>query len=92
MKRVVFQNIVKCKKCGTLGHIARTCTNAVDASFGEEERWAAANVEEIAAEENATGEENATIAEENAEAIEAAAWYVCILLFFIHLFSFFDVL
>jgi hypothetical protein len=27
----------KCKKCGTLGHIARLCTNPVDASFGEEE-------------------------------------------------------
>ncbi|KAE8800197.1 hypothetical protein D1007_24349 [Hordeum vulgare] len=51
----------KCKKCGTLGHIARTCTNVVDASFGEEERWAAAN-----AEENAAGEEIATIAEKNA--------------------------
>ncbi|XP_044960420.1 uncharacterized protein LOC123411521 [Hordeum vulgare subsp. vulgare] len=37
-----------CKKCGVLGHIARLCTNAVDASFGEEERWTAANAEENA--------------------------------------------
>ena len=27
-----------CKKCGVLGHVARLCTNEVDASFGEEER------------------------------------------------------
>ena len=40
----------KCKKCGTIGHIARKCTNPVDASFGEEEQWAATN-----------GEENATL-------------------------------
>ncbi|KAE8811903.1 hypothetical protein D1007_11115 [Hordeum vulgare] len=51
----------KCKKCGTVAHIARTCTNAVYASFGEEERWTTTN-----AEENAAGEEIATIAEENA--------------------------
>ena len=38
-----------CKKCGVLGHIARLCTNAVDASFGEEERWTTANAEENAA-------------------------------------------
>ena len=46
----------KCKKCGTLGHIARKCTNPVDASFGEEEQWAAAN-----AEENAAAEDNAEV-------------------------------
>jgi hypothetical protein len=66
-----------CKKCGVLGHIARLCTNAVDASFGEEERWTSAN-----AEENATtmeiedAVENATTMEiedavENAAANEA---------------------
>ena len=26
-----------CKRCGGSGHIARTCKNVVDASFGEEE-------------------------------------------------------
>ena len=60
----------KCKRCGILGHIARGCTNPVDASFGEEEQWAAAN-----AEENAAAEENATSLEN--EATEVAAWYVC---------------
>ena len=41
-----------CRKCGVLGHIARLCTNPVDASFGEEERWTVAN-----AAENASGME-----------------------------------
>ena len=58
-----------CKKCGVLGHIARLCTNAVDASFGEEERWTAANAEENAA---AMETEDAV---ENAAANEAS-WYV----------------
>ena len=51
----------KCKKCGKPGHIARKCTNPVDASFGEEEQWAAENAEENAAaiEENEVAEENA---------------------------------
>ncbi|KAE8798740.1 hypothetical protein D1007_25921 [Hordeum vulgare] len=53
-----------CKKCGVLGHIARLCTNAVDASFGEEERWTSAN-----AEENATAMEIED-AVENAAAME----------------------
>ncbi|XP_020185340.1 uncharacterized protein [Aegilops tauschii subsp. strangulata] len=39
----------KCKRCGILGHIARRCTNPVDASFGEEEQWAAKNAKENAA-------------------------------------------
>jgi hypothetical protein len=38
-----------CKKYRGLGLIARLCTNLVDASFGEEERWTTANVEENAA-------------------------------------------
>ena len=90
----------KCKRCGILGHIARRCTNPVDASFGEEEQWAAANAEEHAAaeenatslEDNAVGEENAASLEENVaeenEATEVAAWYVCNLSIFLHLFSF----
>ncbi|KAE8818050.1 hypothetical protein D1007_04151 [Hordeum vulgare] len=53
-----------CKKYGVLGHIARLCTNAVDASFGEEERWTTAN-----AEENATAMEIED-AVENAAAME----------------------
>ena len=68
-----------CKRCGILGHIARRCTNPVDASFGEEEQWAAANAaaEENAAtlEDNAAAEDNATSLEN--EATEVAAWYVC---------------
>ena len=72
----------KYKRCGILGHIARRCTNPVDASFGEEEQWAAAN-----AEENATAEENAASIEEN-EATEVAARYVCNISLFLHLFSF----
>ncbi|KAM3371530.1 hypothetical protein ACQJBY_018765 [Aegilops geniculata] len=59
-----------CKKCGVLGHIARLCTNAVDASFGEEERWTTAN-----AEENATAMETEDAVENAAanEAVENAA-------------------
>ena len=67
-----------CKKCGVLGHIARLCTNAVDASFGEEERWTAANAEEnAAAMETEDAVENAAANEavENAAANEAS-WYV----------------
>ena len=67
-----------CKKCGVLGHIARLCTNAVDASFGEEERWTAANAEEnAAAMETEDAVENAAAIEavENAAANEAS-WYV----------------
>jgi len=61
-----------CKKCGVLGHIARLCTNAVPASFGEEERWTAANAEEnAAAMEFEDAEENAATLQ-----IEAATWYV----------------
>ena len=50
----------KCKKCGTLGHIAGKCTNPVDASFGEEEQWEATNAEENVALEQieANTEEN----------------------------------
>ena len=78
----------KCKRCGILGHIARHCTNPVDASFGEEEQWAAANAEENAAslEDNPTVEDNPTSLEN--EATEVAAWYVCNLSIFLHLFSF----
>nr|XP_040256953.1 uncharacterized protein LOC120974579 [Aegilops tauschii subsp. strangulata] len=64
-----------CKKCGVLGHIARLCTNAVDASFGEEERWTAANAEEnAAAMETEDAVENAAANEavENAAANEAS--------------------
>ncbi|XP_073356548.1 uncharacterized protein [Aegilops tauschii subsp. strangulata] len=67
-----------CKKCGVLGHIARLCTNAVDASFGEEERWKSANAEEnAAAMETEDAVENAAANEavENAAANEAS-WYV----------------
>ena len=58
----------KCKKCGTLGHIARLCTNTVDALFGEEEQWEAINTEE-----NATLEQIEATTKENAalEQIEA---------------------
>ena len=76
----------KCKKCGVLGHIRRLCTNPVDASFGEEEGWAATN-----AEENAEVELIAATAEENEETELAvpAPWYVCISqLNFVHFFSF----
>ncbi|XP_073365744.1 uncharacterized protein [Aegilops tauschii subsp. strangulata] len=64
-----------CKKCGVLGHIARLCTNAVDASFGEEERWIATNAEEnAAAMETEDAVENAAANEavENAAANEAS--------------------
>ncbi|XP_073365844.1 uncharacterized protein [Aegilops tauschii subsp. strangulata] len=67
-----------CKKCGVLGHIAMLCTNAVDASFGEEERWTTANAEEnAAAMETEDAVENAAANEavENAAANEAS-WYV----------------
>jgi len=40
--------ICACRKCGVLGHIARLCTNLVEASFGEEERWTSANAEDNA--------------------------------------------
>ena len=78
----------KCKRCGILGHIARRCTNPVDASFGEDEQWEAANAEENAAslEDNAAAEENEASLEN--EATEVAAWYVCNLSIFLHLFSF----
>ena len=74
----------KCKKCGNLGHIARLCTNPVQASFGEEEQWAAANAEENQA---ANAEEN-EVEEENAanEIAMPAARYVCNLPFFMHFF------
>ena len=73
----------KCKRCGIVGHIARLCTNPVDASFGEEEQWVAANAEENAAamenaaslEDNVATEDNATSLEN--ESTEVAAWYVC---------------
>ena len=84
----------KYKRCGILGHIARRCTNPVDASFGEEEQWAAANAEKnAAAGENATSLEENAAAEENAsslenEATEVATWYVCNVSIFLHLFSF----
>ncbi|KAE8776103.1 hypothetical protein D1007_51328 [Hordeum vulgare] len=58
----------KCKRCGILGHIARRCNNPVDASFGDEEQWAAAN-----AEEHAAAEENATSLEDNAASLENEA-------------------
>ena len=60
------------------GAFARLCTNAVDASFGEEERWTAANAEENAAAMETEDEvENAAANEavENAAANEAS-WYV----------------
>jgi hypothetical protein len=78
-----------CKKCGVLGHIARTCSNPVDASFGEEERWTAANAEKNAAameiedaEENAAAmeiedaEENAATLEIKENEVVPAPWYV----------------
>ena len=86
----------KCKRCGILGHIARRCTNPVDASFGEEEQWAAANAKEnAAAEENAASLEDNAAAEENAaslenEATEVAAWYVCNLSIFAFVLFFID--
>ena len=65
-----------CRKCGVLGHIARLCTNPVEASFGEEERWTTVNVEEDAtAMEIEDAEGNAATleiedAEENAATLE----------------------
>jgi hypothetical protein len=65
-----------CRKCGVLGHIARLCTNPVEASFGEEERWTTANAEENAtAMEIEDAEGNAATleiedAEENAATLE----------------------
>ena len=48
------------QKIWNLGHIARKCTNPVDASFGEGGQWAATNAEENAALEQieANTEEN----------------------------------
>jgi hypothetical protein len=66
-----------CKKCGGLGHIARLCTNPVDASFGEEERWTAPNAEENAAAmqiEDAAA--NAARLEIEANEAVPAPWYV----------------
>jgi hypothetical protein len=34
-----------CKRCGGSGRIARTCKNAVDASFGEDEHWGEENAQ-----------------------------------------------
>jgi hypothetical protein len=34
------------KRCGVSGHIARTCKNAVDASFGEDQHWGVENAQE----------------------------------------------
>jgi hypothetical protein len=36
----------KCKRCGTLGHIAKLCKNSVDLAFGMEDQAGAANEEE----------------------------------------------
>ena len=64
-------------KCGVLGHIARLCTNPVEASFGEEERWTAANAEEnAAAMEIEDAEENAATLEIEANEEVPAPWYV----------------
>ena len=79
-----------CKKCGILGHIARLCTNPVDAAFGEEQRWTAANAEENAAAmaiEDATELENEAELENAANEAVPAPSYVS-LPFFIHLYSF----
>jgi hypothetical protein len=35
-----------CKRCGGSRHIARTCKNTVDASFGEDQYWGAENAQE----------------------------------------------
>jgi hypothetical protein len=35
-----------CKRCGGSGHIARTCKNTVDTSFGEDQHWSAENAQE----------------------------------------------
>ena len=43
----------RCKRCGGSGHIARTCKNAVDASFGEDDHWGAENAQEPPAEREA---------------------------------------
>jgi hypothetical protein len=34
------------KRCGGSGHIARTCKNTIDASFGEDQHWGAENAQE----------------------------------------------
>ena len=66
-----------CRKCGVLGHIARLCTNPVDASFGEEERWTAANAAENAsAMEIEYAEENAATLENEANEAVPTLWYV----------------
>ena len=49
-----------CKRCGGLGHIARTCKNVVDPAFGEDEHWGAENaVDPIFNEDEHWGAENA---------------------------------
>jgi hypothetical protein len=35
-----------CKRCSGSRHIARTCKNAVHASFGEDEHWGVENAQE----------------------------------------------
>jgi hypothetical protein len=65
-----------CKKCGVLGHIASTCSNPVDASFGEGQRWTTNAEENAAAMEIEDAEENtATLEIESNEAVPAP-WYV----------------
>ena len=50
----------KCKRCGGSGHFARTCKNAVDPAFGEDEHWGAENaVDPIFNEDEHWGAENA---------------------------------
>ncbi|KAM0902483.1 hypothetical protein ACQ4PT_019266 [Festuca glaucescens] len=82
----IFQSMLDCRNAVTTWCIltentyeikrsepGRTCTNPVDASFGEEERWTAANAEENAAAMEIEGaEENAATLEiEGNEAVPA---------------------
>ena len=69
----------KCGRCGGFGHIKRSCTNAVDPSYGEEDQWGEKN-----------SEEHVQPPEEAADSPVVSAWYVCTLFHFSRIFIILD--
>ena len=67
----------KCKICGEVGHILRSCNNEVHPSFRGEEQWGAENSEE-------NGEGSEAELQDDDSNLTMSVWYVCLCFFLLH--------